>query len=232
MKKRLALLVLACGLGAVPVAAQQQANMNLLLAAKTICFSDNSKVTWSKAGTEPDTHDIFLKMVKAASTAMKPFKVLSCEARPDLVLRIDYSDMGEYLTFKVTDATSGNPAWTDSRSVSDLSSDLYQLAHKFQRAVIEAQLAADRAIRLRRGAETSELQAKADALKEYPRLPHFQYVADVPYPLMTEEGATVGFVQPGEVVGIIGYQGDFAQIVMKDGTIGWAHKSYFKALAP
>jgi hypothetical protein len=136
--KRLAVLVMACGLGAVPGAAQQQANMNLLLAAKTICSSDNSKVTWSKAGTEPDTHDIFLKVDKAASLAMKPFKVLPCEAGPDLVLRIDYHYSTDFLIFQVTDAAGGNAVWTDSRSVSDLSSDLYQMAHKFQQAVLEA----------------------------------------------------------------------------------------------
>jgi hypothetical protein len=73
--------------------------------------------------------------------AMKPFRALPCDAGPDLVLRIDYHHGSDYLSFKVTDAASGNAVWTDSRSVSDLSSDLYQMARKFRQAVLEARQA-------------------------------------------------------------------------------------------
>jgi hypothetical protein len=98
MKKRLALLVLGCGLGVVPVArAQEQAKMDLLLAAKTICYSGESQVTWNKKATKPDTQAILYKMLKAASTAMKPYRVSLCESGPDLVLRINYDDMDEFL---------------------------------------------------------------------------------------------------------------------------------------
>lgn len=99
--------------------------------AKTICYSANSEIQWSKNNKEPV--GVFPIMRSAARSAMTGFvPVYSCE-RADLVVKIDYDGISpEQVTLAITDAESGDVVFHEQRFVSDLSSDLTRMATHFQ----------------------------------------------------------------------------------------------------
>jgi hypothetical protein len=104
--------------------------LNRVSSAKTICYSANSQVQWSKNNKEP--LGAFAKMGAGARIAMKGFTPLySCE-RADLVVKIDYDAVSESVTLAVTDAESGDSVFHEMRSVSDLSSDVTRMSTHFQ----------------------------------------------------------------------------------------------------
>jgi hypothetical protein len=112
--------------------------------AKTICYSANSLVQWSKNSKQPV--GAFATMRVGARMAMKGFTPLySCE-RADLVVRIDYDDMDGTVKLNVTHADSGESVFHEERSVSDLSSDVSRMSSHFQTMVSNARAAAKAAI--------------------------------------------------------------------------------------
>ncbi len=119
--------------------------------AKTICYSANGQVQWSKNNKEPA--GAFNAIRLGARSAMRGFTPLyGCE-HSDLVVRIDYDDTSQVVTLGVTDAESGDRVFKEERSVSDLSSDVSRIASHFQSMLREARAAAS--------AEREVAQAKA-----------------------------------------------------------------------
>jgi len=136
-------------------------------AAKTICFSANSEVSWNKNNKQPV--GAFAAMRGGARIAMRGFAPLySCE-RADLVIKIDYNDVAGTVNFNVTDADSGDTVFREERSVSDLSSDVSRMAAHFQNMVADARAAAKVA--------QAEAQGRAKEEAFFASLPiHWQFV--------------------------------------------------------
>ena len=111
--------------------ALQEVALERVASAKTICFSANSEVQWSKNNKQPV--GAFTTMRAGARIAMKGFSsLISCE-RADLIVKIVYDSVSpETVTLAVTDAESGDSVFREERSVSDLSSDLTRMAAHFQ----------------------------------------------------------------------------------------------------
>jgi hypothetical protein len=133
-----------------------------IASAKTICFSANSQVQWSKNNKQP--LGAFATMRAGARIAMKGFTQLySCE-RADLVVKIDYdATSSEEVTLAVTDAESGDAVFREQRSISDLSSDVTRMGTHFQSMRSDA--LADQV------SEAAELQAKAKRKAFFEHLP-------------------------------------------------------------
>jgi len=135
--------------------ALQKEALARVAAAKTICYSANSQVQWSKNNKEPV--GAFAAMRTGARMAMKGFTTLySCE-RAELVVKIDYDDMYGTVKLNVTHADSGDPVFHEERSVSDLSSDVSRMAAHFQSMVSDARAAAKVAL------DEAEAKAKEEA---------------------------------------------------------------------
>jgi hypothetical protein len=111
------------------IALQKEA-LQRLTSAKTICYSANSQVQWSKNNKEPV--GAFTTMRAGARTAMKGFTPLSACERAELIVKINYDSVSETVTLAVTDAESGDRVFREERSVSDLSSDVSRMATHFQ----------------------------------------------------------------------------------------------------
>lgn len=135
-----------------------------IASAKTICYSANSEVQWSKNNKEPV--GAFATMRAGARSAMKGFTPLfSCE-RADLVVKIDYDATSpEQVTLAVTDAESGDTVFRESRFVSDLSSDVTRMATHFQKMRSDA--VADQV------AAAMELEAQTKRKAFFARLPKY-----------------------------------------------------------
>jgi hypothetical protein len=130
--------------------------------AKTICFSANSQVEWSKNNKQPV--GAFATMRAGARIAMKGFTPLYTCERADLVVKIDYDAVSpEAVTLIVTDAESGDSVFREQRSVSDLSSDITRMATHFQSMRSDA--LADEV------ATAAEIQAKAKRKAFFEHLP-------------------------------------------------------------
>lgn len=133
----------------------QKEALKRVAAAKTICYSANSQVQWSKNNKEPV--GAFATMRTGARMAMKGFTLLySCE-RAELVVKIDYDDMYGTVKLNVNDADSGDPVFHEERTVSDLSSDVSRMAAHFQSMVSDARAAARAAL------DEAEAKAKEEA---------------------------------------------------------------------
>jgi hypothetical protein len=120
--------------------ALQKKALRRVASAKTICYSGNSQVQWSKNNKQP--MGAFTTMRTGARIAMKGFTPLYACERADLVIRIDYNDISETVTLAVTDAESGDPVFREERSVSDLGSDVSRMASHFQAMLSDARAAA------------------------------------------------------------------------------------------
>lgn len=152
-----------------------------VVSAKTICYSANSQVSWSKNNKEPT--GAFTIMRAGSRIAMKGFTFLySCE-RADLVVRIDY-EFPESATLTVTDAESGKAVFREQRSVSDLSSDLTRMATHFQS--MRADAIADQAAT----AAAADARAKEEAfLASLPK--HWKLVRECNPPVQCSDGPFV-----------------------------------------
>ena len=135
--------------------ALQKEALQRVASAKTICYSANSEVQWSKNNKEPA--GAFATMRAGARTAMKGFSPLYTCERADLVVRIDFDNISETVKITVTDAESGDSVFHEERSVSDLGSDVSRMAAHFQSMVLAARTAA------RAAREDAQAKAKEEA---------------------------------------------------------------------
>ena len=144
---------------------QKQA-LERVRSAKTICFSANSQVKWDKNNKQPV--GALTTMRAGARIAMKGFTPLnSCELA-DLVVKIDYDAVPELVTLAVRDAESGDTVFRESRTVSDLSSDVTRMATHFQKMRSDA-LAGE-------ADKDAEIEAKAKRKAFFAHLPrHWRY---------------------------------------------------------
>lgn len=148
--------------------ALQKEALQRVASAKTICYSANSQVQWSKNNKQPV--GAFTTMSAGARIAMKGFTTLYTCQHADLVIKIDYEAFSsESVTLAVTDAESGGLVFREERSVSDLSSDLTRMATHFQNMRSDA--LADQI------AAAAEAQAKARQEAFLSNLPrHWRFV--------------------------------------------------------
>lgn len=148
--------------------ALQKEALQRVASAKTICYSANSEVQWSKNNKEPV--GAFTTMRAGARMAMKGFTPLYTCERADLVVKIVYDAVSpETVTLAVTDAESGDTVFREERSVSDLSSDVSRMATHFQSMRSDA-LAAEIV-----AAEEAQAKAKREAfLANLPK--HWRFV--------------------------------------------------------
>lgn len=108
-------------------------------AAKSICLSENSTVTWNKNSKEPTW--AWSAIAAGESTAVKDFDVRACD-HADLVVKYVYHDMTGTVRVTVTDADSGNTVFAEGRDVSDLRSDAIRMADHWLEMVTDARDAA------------------------------------------------------------------------------------------
>lgn len=172
----------------------QEKALERIASAKTICYSANSEVQWSKNNKQPV--GAFTTMSAGARIAMKGFTPLyGCE-RADLVVKIVYDATSpEAVTLTVTDAESGDIVFREERSVSDLSSDVTRMATHFQSMrsdALAAKIAAD---------EIAQAKAKREAfLAKLPKHWRFVKTCDKTTASPCPEGSAIDIWIRGDVL--------------------------------
>lgn len=129
-------------------------------AAKSACMSGNSTVSWNKNDKEPSW--AWAAIDAGAREAVKDYITSPCESA-DLVVKYIYNDDLGTVTMTVTDAQSGALVFAETRTVSDLASDVTRMADHWRDMVAEAREAV-RAAQL--AAAEAERQREEQAKRE------------------------------------------------------------------
>jgi hypothetical protein len=122
--------------------AQEAEALQRVAAAKTICMSGNTSVTWNKSQKEPQW--AWADIQAGELDAIKDFPPKPC-AQADLVVKYVYDDAWQTVTITVTDAESSATVFEEQRKVADLLSDAIRMANHWRGMVVEAREAANTA---------------------------------------------------------------------------------------
>jgi hypothetical protein len=120
--------------------AAEETAASRMVRAKTICYSGDSTVLWSKTDKRFDPSLSLRQMRVAENVATGYTRIYACE-RADLVTKIlvDHTDLRSgTVSVEVTDADSGEVVYKEDRNIADEANDLYRLIRHFREARTQA----------------------------------------------------------------------------------------------
>ncbi len=118
----------------------EQAAASRMIRAKTICYSGDSRVLWSRNEKHFTPNRSFRNMELAQNVSTGYVRVYACE-RADLVANMtsDHTDLtAGTVSLEVTDADSGDVVFKEERGLTDEANDLYRLVLHFREARTQA----------------------------------------------------------------------------------------------